>query len=189
VQAYKRAVPSQLKRIATDIYLNYITAGAENQVNFSASHRETLSRRISEPRPAADCFKDVEREAVRLLLQVSLSNSLQIHPCFILMCNLVMTNTQNGWPSFRDSVQFRLCSMIIRGLIPPPARARGGPSVGWQAVGTPLSGSELPDRSANGIDPSAGGGGSVDGLREEKDASYDPVSKPQGTPPIQIVEA
>lgn len=67
------------------------------------------------------CFKEAEREAHRLLMQ-------------------------NAWPSFRDSVQFTMCAVIIRGLIPPPDRPRGGPSIHWQAVN---ASSDLSDDSGS----------------------------------------
>jgi hypothetical protein len=70
VQSYKRAAPSQLKRLAMDIFDNYIAVGAENQVNLSASLRESTTRRVHDARPSSDCFKDAERETLRLLSQV-----------------------------------------------------------------------------------------------------------------------
>jgi hypothetical protein len=119
VQAYKRAPQLQLKRMATDIYDTYIQASAENQVNFSSTLRDLIAKRVKEPRPNHVIFKEAEREAYRLVMQ-------------------------NVWPSFRDSHEFVVSAMILRGLIPPPDRPRGI-SIHWQAGG--VSGDSSPDPS------------------------------------------
>jgi hypothetical protein len=90
----------------------YIQVHSENQVNFGATLRESIAKRVRDPRPGHGCFKEAEREAHRLLMQ-------------------------NAWPPFRDSPQFTMCAIIIRGLVPPPDRPRGGPSIHWQAVNAP----------------------------------------------------
>jgi hypothetical protein len=99
VQHYKRAPPANLKKMAMDIHESYIKADAENQVNFSATLRTLLSKRVKEPSPSAVIFKEAERESHRLLMQ-------------------------NAWPSFRASPEFQVCAMILRGLAAPPERSR-----------------------------------------------------------------
>jgi hypothetical protein len=109
VQAYKVAPLIHLKRMASDIYDTYIHVGAENQVNFSSTLRELISKRVKESRPNHMIFKEAEREAHRLIMQ-------------------------NVWPSFRDSHEFKVSGMILRGLVAPPDRPRGI-SIHWQAGG------------------------------------------------------
>jgi hypothetical protein len=99
VQHYKRAPVANLKRLAMDIHDSYIKADAENQVNFSATLRTLLSKRVKESSPSPAIFKEAEREAHRLLMQ-------------------------NAWPSFRASPEFQVCAMILRGLAAPPERGR-----------------------------------------------------------------
>jgi hypothetical protein len=109
VQAYKVAPLIHLKRMASDIYDTYIHVGAENQVNFSSTLRELISKRVKESRPNHMIFKEAEREAHRLIMQ-------------------------NVWPSFRDSHEFKVSGMILRGLVAPPDRPRGMP-IHWHLGG------------------------------------------------------
>jgi hypothetical protein len=176
IQSYKRSPQVHLKRLAVDIFDTYIQVHSENQVNFGATLRESIAKRVRDPRPTHGCFKEAEREAYRLLIQ-------------------------NAWPPFHDSPQFTMCALILRGLVPPPDRPRGGLSIHWQAVaGTSDlshdSGSMVTDTSSNGGARTASVdhgpvGSKDDDEKNDGVADRDAVQSyaPQTTPSLRVVEA